>query len=195
MAIGVLLDIDGVLTISREPLPGAVETIGWLLEQRIEVRLVTNTSSKSRREIAGLLAEAGMPVGLTRILTAVTSAANYLSDSQPGAGCLVLNEGDLREDLEGVELVDAGAAEVVLLGGAGPSVGYAELDAAGFVAARPIGKTLAMYQVRTALIDDAPAVGAVLADGFHDDPVLGWSVGAATTRGRPSSRLCSGSWR
>jgi ribosomal protein S18 acetylase RimI-like enzyme len=24
------------------------------------------------------------------------------------------------------------------------------------------------------LIDDAPVVGAVLADGFHDDPVLGW---------------------
>ncbi|HLY83926.1 MAG TPA: GNAT family N-acetyltransferase [Acidimicrobiales bacterium] len=31
-----------------------------------------------------------------------------------------------------------------------------------------------MHQVRTARIDDAATVGAVLADGFHDDPVLSW---------------------
>jgi HAD superfamily hydrolase (TIGR01458 family) len=130
MASGVLLDIDGVLTVSWEPLPGAVETIGWLQRQGIELRLLTNTSSKSRREIACLLAEAGMPVDVTRILTAVTSAARYLGDTYPGVRCLFLNEGDVREDLDGVELVDSGSAGAVLLGGAGPSVGYAELDAA-----------------------------------------------------------------
>jgi GNAT superfamily N-acetyltransferase len=31
-----------------------------------------------------------------------------------------------------------------------------------------------MHRVRIALVDDAPRVGAVLADGFHDDPVLRW---------------------
>lgn len=45
-------------------------------------------------------------------------------------GCLVLNEGDLTEDLEGVEQVGADEAGVILLGGAGPSVGYRELNQA-----------------------------------------------------------------
>jgi HAD superfamily hydrolase (TIGR01458 family) len=129
MADGVLLDIDGVLTVSWDPLPGAVETIRWLQAQEIDFRLVTNTSSRSRRRIAALLAAAGMPIDGDRILTAVTSAARYLGEHHAGMGCLVVNEGDLGEDLEGVALADARSAGVVLLGGAGPSVGYQELDA------------------------------------------------------------------
>jgi HAD superfamily hydrolase (TIGR01458 family) len=130
MASGVLLDIDGVLTVSWEALPGAVETVRWLQEEGIEFRLVTNTSSKSRREIANLLNEAGMPLDVTCIMTAVTSAATYLGEHHPGARCLVLNEGEIQEDLNPVELAaDYESAAVVLLGGAGPSMGYAEFDA------------------------------------------------------------------
>jgi len=129
MVEGVLLDIDGVLTVSWKPLRGAVETIQWLTTEGIEFRLVTNTSSRTRREIATLLARAGMDVGQRRILTAVTSAARYLTESHAGVGCFVVNEVDLREDLEGVEIVDAPAAGVVLLGGAGPQVGYEDLNA------------------------------------------------------------------
>jgi HAD superfamily hydrolase (TIGR01458 family) len=129
MASGVLLDIDGVLTVSWEPLPGAAETIAWLQAEGIDLRLVTNTSSKPRGEIQRLLAAAGIRVELAQILTAVTSAAHVLMESYPGAGCLVVNEGDLSADLTGVDIVDAQSAEVVLLGGAGPGVGYAELDA------------------------------------------------------------------
>ena len=130
MADGVLLDIDGVLTVSWEPLPGAVEAIRWLQAEGIGFRLLTNTSSRSRREIADRLAARGMAVGVDHILTAVTSAARYLAAHYAGVGCLVVNEGALGEDLAGVESVDARAAGVVLLGGAGPSTGYAELDAA-----------------------------------------------------------------
>jgi HAD superfamily hydrolase (TIGR01458 family) len=127
---GVLLDIDGVLIVSWQPLAGAVETLGWLGDRGVEIRLVTNTSSQSRRQIAERLASVGMPVGEDRILTAVTSAARYLAEHHPGARCLVLNEGDLSEDLRGVESAPASSADLVLLGGAGPSVGYPELDAA-----------------------------------------------------------------
>jgi HAD superfamily hydrolase (TIGR01458 family) len=128
MVDGVLLDIDGVLTVSWRPLPGAAETIQWLSEHGVEFRLLTNTSSKSRREIAALLDRAGMPITEDRILTAVTSAARYLAKHHRGARCLVVNQGDLGPDLNGVELADAASAEVVLLGGAGPDVGYAALN-------------------------------------------------------------------
>jgi ribonucleotide monophosphatase NagD (HAD superfamily) len=58
MVGGVLLDVDGVLTVSWHALPGAVETIGWLRERDLDFRLVTNTSSRSRRQISELLGDA-----------------------------------------------------------------------------------------------------------------------------------------
>ncbi len=134
MATAVMLDIDGVLTVSWRALPGAVDTVRWLEDHRYPVRYVTNTSSKSRREIAGLLAGAGLPVDESVILTAVTGAARYLHDHYPDTPCLVVNEGDLHDDLEGVQLTGVDQADapagVVLLGGAGPSTGYTEFNSA-----------------------------------------------------------------
>jgi len=135
MARTVLLDVDGVLTVSWRALPGAVETLAWLRNQGIGFGLVTNTSSKSRHEIAAILTEKGMDVDAAKIFTAVSSAAHYLTTQYPGARCLVVNEGSLDEDLTGVDVVGADSATVVLLGGAGPSIGYRELDAAFKLAA------------------------------------------------------------
>jgi HAD superfamily hydrolase (TIGR01458 family) len=129
MAKTVLLDIDGVLTVSWQALPGAAETLTWLRNRGIGFGLVTNSSSRSRHEIAAVLAEAGMEVDAQRISTAVSSAARYLNTRYPGARCLVVNEGLLDGDLTGVDTVGPESAAVVLLGGAGASIGYRELDA------------------------------------------------------------------
>ncbi len=59
----------------------------------------------------------------------MSSAARYLTERYPGEACLVVNEGSLRQDLEGVATVGPSDAGVVLLGGAGPGTGYDELDA------------------------------------------------------------------
>jgi ribonucleotide monophosphatase NagD (HAD superfamily) len=55
----VLLDIDGVLTVSWEPLDGAVEAVQTLRDAGLPLVLVTNTSSRTRARIAELLADAG----------------------------------------------------------------------------------------------------------------------------------------
>ena len=131
MVRGVLLDIDGVLTVSWAPLPGAVDTIAWLRDKDLPFRLVTNTSAKSRQEIAALLDEAGMPVDQEHIVTAVTSAGRFLTEEYPGRQCLVVNDGvlsDLR-DIDIIGLDNAKKASGVLLGGAGPDLGYAEPNA------------------------------------------------------------------
>ena len=138
MIRGVLLDIDGVLTVSWRPLPGAPETIRWLAREHLGFRLVTNTSSRPRAEIAALLEASGMPVDPAQILTAVTSARRYLDDHFPGAACFVVNDGDLRGDLGGVVTDEPTEAEVVLLGAAGPSVGYAQVDTAFKLADRGV---------------------------------------------------------
>lgn len=131
-----LIDIDGVLTVSWRPLPGAVEALRAIRDAGLPVALVTNTTSRTRASLAGTLAEAGFPVTAEEILTAPAVTAAYLAEHFPGARCLLLNSGDIGEDLEGVRLVDddtdAGdqAVDVVVVGGAGPEFTYTALDRA-----------------------------------------------------------------
>ncbi|MEU5536100.1 HAD-IIA family hydrolase [Streptomyces sp. NPDC020362] len=128
----VLIDIDGVLTVSWRPLPGAVAALRAIREAGLGVVLVTNTTSRTRASIAATLVDAGFAVSAEDIMTAPAATAAHLA----GARCALLNSGDVREDLAGLALVDeegdgAGAVpDVVLLGGAGPEFGYAALNRA-----------------------------------------------------------------
>jgi HAD superfamily hydrolase (TIGR01458 family) len=130
---GVLIDIDGVLTVSWQPLPGAVAAMTRLRAAGLPLALVTNTTSRPRASIAAALAGAGFPVTAADILTAPAIAAAYLREHCPGARCLLLNSGQIGEDLAGVTLVsldDTGPVEVVLAGGAGEEFSYRALNRA-----------------------------------------------------------------
>src|SRR5215831_8397834 len=91
----VLIDIDGVLTVSWKPLDGTVAALAWLRAAAIPLALVTNTTSRTRAAIAEVLAAAGFPV------TAPVTAAAYRREHYPGARCLLLNSGDTGEDRGG----------------------------------------------------------------------------------------------
>ncbi len=130
---GVLIDIDGVLTVSWQPLPGAVAALRQLRAAGLPLALVTNTTSRPRASIAAALAQAGFPVTAADILTAPAIAAAYLNGHYPGARCLLLNSGHIDEDLVGVALAPAGGSapvDVVLVGGAGPEFSYEALNRA-----------------------------------------------------------------
>ncbi|MDR3080551.1 MAG: HAD-IIA family hydrolase [Streptomyces sp.] len=127
----VLIDIDGVLTVSWRPLPGAVEALWEIRDRGLAVVLLTNTTSRTRASIAGTLAAAGFPVAAEDILTAPAVTAAYLADHCPGARCSLLNSGDIQEDLVGVRVVEDDAVpDVVIVGGAGPEFDYAALNRA-----------------------------------------------------------------
>lgn len=129
----VLIDIDGVLTVSWKPLPGTVAAVHRLRAAAVPLALVTNTTSRTRASIASALAGAGFPVTASDILTAPVITAAYLHDRYPGARCLLLNSGDIAEDLAGLTLVRPGGpapADVVLVGGAGPEFSYQALNQA-----------------------------------------------------------------
>jgi HAD superfamily hydrolase (TIGR01458 family) len=123
----VLLDIDGVLVTSWDPLPGAVETIDWLRANHVPFRLITNTTTHTRTALAKTLSDAGLAVSPDEIVTAVVATGAYLRGAHPGARVFVLSDGDARADLEGIELVEDDA-DVVVLGGAYEGFDYATVN-------------------------------------------------------------------
>jgi HAD superfamily hydrolase (TIGR01458 family) len=134
MRIGaVLIDIDGVLTVSWQPLPGSVAALRHVRAAGLALALITNTTSRPRASIAAALQEAGFPITAEDILTAPSIAAAYLRERYPGARCLLLNSGQVGEDLAGVTLAgedDGVPVDVVLVGGAGEEFSYRALNRA-----------------------------------------------------------------
>jgi HAD superfamily hydrolase (TIGR01458 family) len=126
----VLIDIDGVLTVSWRALPGAVEAMARLRRTGVGVRLVTNTTSRTRAWMATRLSAQGFPVHPEDILTAPGLTAHFLHENYPNARCMVINSGDLRNDLPGLTIVsgEQDDVDVVVLGGAGPEFGYESMN-------------------------------------------------------------------
>jgi HAD superfamily hydrolase (TIGR01458 family) len=121
---GLLLDIDGVLAVSWEPIAGAVDALAELRNLGIPFRLITNTTTHTRSALAETLRQAGFDVDPQEVVTAVGATAAHLKAHHPGARVFVLSDGDPRADLEGVELVPVADADVIVIGGAGPDFSY-----------------------------------------------------------------------
>jgi HAD superfamily hydrolase (TIGR01458 family) len=129
MIEGLLLDMDGVLTLSFEAMPGAAETMAWIRRHAIPFRVVTNTTTHTRADLATALRRADLEVEPDEIVTAVVGTAQYLRSHHDAARVLLLSDGDARADLEGVHLVGpADEADVVVLGGASDEFTHANLD-------------------------------------------------------------------
>jgi HAD superfamily hydrolase (TIGR01458 family) len=115
----VLLDIDGVLYVGDEPVAGAIAALAQLRELSGGVRLVTNTTSKSRREIVEHLQRLGFDVASSEVLTPAALAVRHCREQ--GYESVRLLVGDaLREDL--AELAGSGGGarvDAVVLGDLG----------------------------------------------------------------------------
>jgi HAD superfamily hydrolase (TIGR01458 family) len=127
---GVLLDMDGVLALSWRPLPGAVDTLQWLRADGVPFRVVSNTTTHTRTAFAHTLSEAGLRVHPDEIVTAVVGTASYLRRHHPDARVFLLADGDPRDDLVGIRLVDQPPADVVVLGGASGVFSYEAANSA-----------------------------------------------------------------
>jgi phospholysine phosphohistidine inorganic pyrophosphate phosphatase len=95
---GVLLDIDGVLYVGDEPIAGAHEALEQLREQSAGLRLVTNTTSRSRREVAEHLQRLGFETSIEEILTPAALAVRHCEERGHSSVELIVSDG-LREDL------------------------------------------------------------------------------------------------
>ena len=86
--------------------PDRSQAMAWIRDEQIPFRLITNTTTHTRRDLAATLRAAGFDVEPDRIVTAVTATASYLTERHPDAGVYVLTDGDPGEDLEGVASVE-----------------------------------------------------------------------------------------
>lgn len=132
---GLLLDVDGVLTMSWRALPGAPEALRHLRSLGYPLRLITNTTSLSRRSLAGALRDAGFDVAPEDLVTAPVATAALLRSAHPGARCFLVGRPESVEDMQGVDLVEE-EADVVLVAGADEGFTWERLNRAlGFLAA------------------------------------------------------------
>jgi HAD superfamily hydrolase (TIGR01458 family) len=109
----ILLDIDGVLHVSGEPIPGGAAAVERLRENGHRLRFVTNNTTRSRAQLADELRGFGIRLSDDELQTTAVAAARVLA----GRRVLALVMQAIVPDLEGIELVGEGA-DTVLIGGA-----------------------------------------------------------------------------
>ncbi len=82
---GLLIDLDGVVWVGREPVPGAAEALRELRDRGKGLVFVTNNPGKPAAAYAERLREAGVEVGAEHVVTAGEATAR-LAAERIGAG-------------------------------------------------------------------------------------------------------------
>ena len=83
----VLLDLDGVLYVEDEPIPGAIEAVALLPDRGLRLRFATNTTSRPRRDILARLERLGIPVPEGQLVTPAAWPSSTASPSAGGERC------------------------------------------------------------------------------------------------------------
>jgi HAD superfamily hydrolase (TIGR01458 family) len=109
----ILLDVDGVLHVSGEPIAGAAAAVRRLRADGHRLRFVTNSTTRSRSQLADQLRMIGIELADEELQTTGGVASTQLA----GKRVLALVMAGMLEDLEGLQLVGMNV-DAVLVGGA-----------------------------------------------------------------------------
>jgi HAD superfamily hydrolase (TIGR01450 family) len=94
---GLLIDLDGVVWVGREPVPGSVEALRALLATGKRIVFVTNNPGRPPAAYAERLRELGVEVGPEQIVTAGMVAARLAGEAADGGGAFVIGASALKE--------------------------------------------------------------------------------------------------
>lgn len=120
---GLLVDLDGVVWIGREMVPESAETLRSLLDAGKEICFVTNNPGKPAAEYARRLAEAGVEVDASRIVTAGEATASLAVErAGTGSTAFVIGAAAFHDTVaaSGLRLLEGEAAreaDVVIVSG------------------------------------------------------------------------------
>ena len=103
-----LVDLDGVVWLSGQPLPGATEAVGRLRSAGRRVLFVTNNAGPTIDALLGRLGRAGIDAAAGDLVTAAMAAAGLV---QAGEKVFMIGEGGLEEALLAAGAVLCGPEE------------------------------------------------------------------------------------
>lgn len=133
----ILLDLDGVIVVAGEAIPGAPEAIATLEARGFPYRIVTNTSAVSRATLARWSGKIGAPIPASRFQSALSASAAWTSRHFPGAPLYVLASEDAQSEFAGQRLLtheEAGArgasAAAVVIGDSPEEVTFDNMNRA-----------------------------------------------------------------
>jgi glycerol-1-phosphatase len=120
---GLLIDLDGVVWVGGDPVPGAVEALTTLLDAGVEIVFVTNNPGKPAAVYAERLRGMGVDIADDWVVTAGRATARLASERAPaGSTAFVIGTDSFREEATaaGLEVVvdeEAREAGAVLVSG------------------------------------------------------------------------------
>ncbi len=128
----ILFDLDGVLYEGNRPVAGAPEVIAWCREQAIPHLFLTNTTSRPRAAIIEKLADYGVFVRQSEILTPPVAALAWMRDHAIRRVALFAPTAT-RAEFDGLAVLDSGSdtgAEAVVVGDLGDGWDFKVLNRA-----------------------------------------------------------------
>ena len=125
----VLLDIDGVLHVGDDVVPGAPELLRHLRAAHVPFRLVTNTTSRSRAGVVARLRDLGLDVTAADVLTPAALAVAHCREAGYERVALLVADA-LREDLGALRDGGDGPVDAVVVGDLGEGFTYDRLNGA-----------------------------------------------------------------
>ena len=123
-----LLDLDGVLYVEEQAVPGAVEAVAALRRLPLGLRFVTNTTARSRARTLEKLGRLGFGVSDRELVTPAALAVRHCRERGHRRVALVMND-DVKADFDELEEVETGA-DAVVIGDLGSGFGYEVLNRA-----------------------------------------------------------------
>ncbi|MFV1980474.1 MAG: TIGR01458 family HAD-type hydrolase, partial [Rhodothermia bacterium] len=123
---GLLVDLDGVLYVGDEVIPGAAESLERIKSAGYPIRGVTNTTTKSTATLGRRLASLGLPLAPDEIVNAPRAAVQYLRTLDSPTVRLVLSD-DAASEFDEFAVAESGSEsrpDVIVIGDVGPAWDY-----------------------------------------------------------------------
>jgi HAD superfamily hydrolase (TIGR01458 family) len=178
---GLLTDMDGVWFVGERPIPGAIEALVKFRKRGIPIRFVTNTTTKTRNEMAKKMLEMGFDVDASEFITTPAAAASLLRAGGIERVKLVISP-SIRAEFEG--LTSRLPHQAVVIGDVGRAWNY-DLMNELFRTVIDGAEIVALHKGRFWQVEDGPAIdiGAFVAG-------LEYATGkTASVVGKPSPAM------
>jgi HAD superfamily hydrolase (TIGR01458 family) len=124
----ILLDLDGVLYVDGEVIPGAEDAVERLRGAGMALRFVTNTTANSRSKTLEKLRGFGFELDEAELVTPAALARRHCADVGHSRVALVMND-EVKSDFEGLTEAEQNV-DAVIMGDLGEQFGFAILNRA-----------------------------------------------------------------